>query len=62
MLLLQSLLDDSEFLTRETRHIEPPCNKAGLSKFHLEFVEYDEFQISLKCYFSFSRFWIIQNF
>ena len=24
-------------LTRETRHIVPPCNKARISKFHVEF-------------------------
>ena len=36
--LLQFRLDHSEFFTRETRHIEPLCNKARISKFCLEFL------------------------
>ena len=34
------------FSVRETRHIVPPCNKAGICKVRLEF---QEFQILLKC-------------
>ena len=30
------LLGHSELSTRETRHTEPPCNKAGKLKFHLK--------------------------
>ena len=41
--LLQFLFDYSEFLTGETRHIVPPCNKSGISNLRLEF------QISFKC-------------
>ena len=43
LLLLQFLFDNSEFFTGETRHIVPPCNKAGISNFYLEF---QKFQIS----------------
>ena len=37
LLLLQFLFDHSEVFTGETRHIVPPCNKAGISNFCLEF-------------------------
>ena len=37
LLLLQFLFDHSEIYTGETRHIVPPYNKAGISKFCLEF-------------------------
>ena len=40
----------------------PPCNKTGISNFSLEFQKFQEFQISLKCYSSFSSFLIILNF
>ena len=33
-LLLLQFLDHSEFFTWETRHTEPLCNKARMSKFH----------------------------
>ena len=56
LLLLEFLFDHSEFFTRETRHIGPPCNKVGISNFHLEF------QISLKHCSSFSSFLVILNF
>ena len=42
LLLLQFLFDHSEFYTGETRHIVPPCNKAGISNFCLEFQEIAE--------------------
>ena len=50
LLLLQFLYIHSEFFTRETKHIVPPCNKARISNFQFEF------QISLKCYSSFSSY------
>ena len=60
LLLLQFLLDHSDFFTRETKHIVPdivpPCNKAGISNFQIEF------QISFKHYSSFSSYLIILNF
>ena len=62
LLLLQFILDHSEFFTGETRHIVPPCNKAGISNFCLEFQEFQEFQISLTRYSSFSSYSIILNF
>ena len=37
LLLLQFLFDHSEFFTGETSHIVPPCNKAGISNFCIEF-------------------------
>ena len=46
LLLLQFLFDNSEFFTGETRHIVPPCNKAGISNFCLEFQKLQKFQIS----------------
>ena len=46
LLLLQFLFENSEFFTRETRHIVPPCNKAGISNFCLEFQKLQKFQIS----------------
>ena len=47
---------------KETRHIVPPCNIARISKFHVEFQEFCEIKILLKCYSSFNPFWIILNF
>ena len=44
------------------RHIVSPCNKAGISKFHLEFWKFQELQIYLKSYSSFSSFSVILNF
>ena len=44
LLLLQFLFDHSEFFTGETRHIMPPCNKAGISNFCLEFQKLQKFQ------------------
>ena len=35
LLLLQFLFNHSEIFTGETRHIVPPCNKAGISIFFL---------------------------
>ena len=46
LLLLQFLFENSEFFTGETRHIVPPCNKAGISNFCLEFQKLQKFQIS----------------
>ena len=46
LLLLEFLFDHSEFFTGETRHIVPPCNKAGISNFCLEFQKLQKFQIS----------------
>ena len=46
LLLLQFLFDHSEFFTGETRHMGPPCNKAGISNFCLEFQKLQKFQIS----------------
>ena len=46
LLLLQFLFDNSEFFTGETRHIVPPCNKAGISNFCLEFQKLQKFQIA----------------
>ena len=46
LLLLQFLFDHSEFFTGETRHIVPPCNKAGISNFCLELQKLQKFQIS----------------
>ena len=43
LLLLQFLLDPSNFFASETRHKEPPFNKARISKFRLEFLKFDEF-------------------
>ena len=48
LLLLQFLFDHSEFFTGETSHIVPPCNKAGISNFCLEFQKLQKFQISWK--------------
>ena len=62
LLFLQFLFDHSEFFTGETRQIVPPCNKAGISNFLLKFQEFQEFQISSKCYSSFSSYSIILNF
>ena len=62
LLLLQFLFDHSEFFTGETRHIVPPCNKAGISNFCLEFQKFQKFQISSKRYSSFSSYSIILNF
>ena len=59
LLLLQFLFDHSEFFTGETRHIVPPCNKAGISNFCLEL---QKFQISWKRYSSFSSYSIILKF
>ena len=56
LLALQFLFDNSEYFTGETRHIVPPCNKAGISNFRLEF------HISLKRYSPFSSYLIILNF
>ena len=62
LLLLQFLFDHSEFFTGETRHIVPPCNKAGISNFCLEFQKLQKFQISWKRYSSFSSYSIILKF
>ena len=48
LLLLQFLFDNSEFFTGETRHIVPPCNKAGISNFCLEFQKFVEIPDFLK--------------
>ena len=48
LLLLQFLFDNSEFFTGETRHIVPPCNKAGISKFLLRIPEIAEIPDFLK--------------
>ena len=55
LLLLQFLFNHSEFFTGETSHIVPPCNKAGISNFCLEFQKLQKFQISWKRYSSFSH-------
>ena len=62
LLLLQFLFDHSEFFTGETRHIVPPCNKAGISNFCLEFQKLQKFQISWKRYSSYSSYSKILNF
>ena len=62
LLLLQFLFNNSEFFTGETRHIVPPCNKAGISNFCLEFQKLQKFQISWKRYSSYSSYSIILNF
>ena len=62
LLLIQFLFDHSEFFTGETRHIVPPCNKAGISNFFLEFQKFQKFQISWKRYSSFSSYSIILKF
>ena len=62
LLLLQFLFDNSEFFTGETRHIVPPCNKAGISNFCLEFQKLQKFQISWKRYSSYSSYSKILNF
>ena len=56
LLGLQFLFNHSEIFTRKTRHIVSPCNKAGISIFHLEF------QISLERHSSFSSFSIMLIF
>ena len=56
LLRLQFLFSHSEIFTRKTRHIVPPCNKAGISNFHLEF------QSSMESYSSFSSFSIRLTF
>ena len=56
LLLLQFLFKNSEFFTGETRHIVPPCNKAGISNFCLEFQKLQKFQISWKRYSSYSSY------
>ena len=48
-------------LTIEARHIEPPCNKSGISKFGLGFQEYYKFQVSFKSYSSLKSYRIILN-
>ena len=40
------------FFTRETRHTVLPSNKFRISKFQLEFLEFDKFRIFLKRYLS----------
>ena len=62
LLLLQFLFDNSEFFTGETRHIVPPCNKARIPTFCLEFQKLQKFQISWKRYSSYSSYSIILNF
>ena len=62
LLLLQFLFDHSDFFTGETRHIVPPCNKAGISNFCLELQKLQKFQISWKRYSSFSSYSIILKF
>ena len=62
LLLLQFLFDNSEFFTVETRHIVPPCNKAGISNFCLELQKLQKFQISWKRYSSYSSHSIILKF
>ena len=62
LLLLQFLFNHSEFFTAETSHIVPPCNKAGISNFCLEFQKLQKFQISWKRYSSFSSYSIILKF
>ena len=62
LLLLQFLFNHSEFFTRETRHVLPPCNKAGISNFCLEFQKLQKLQISWKRYSSFSSYSIILKF
>ena len=62
LLLIQFLFDHSEFVTGETSHIVPPCNKAGISNFCLEFQKLQKFQISSKRYSSFSSYSMILKF
>ena len=62
LLLLQFLFNNSEFFTGETRHIVPPCNKAGISNSCLEFQKLQKFQISWKRYSSYSSYSKILNF
>ena len=62
LLLLQFFFENSEFFTGETRHIVPPCNKAGISNFCLEFQKFQKFQISWKRYSSYSSYSIILKF
>ena len=57
--LLHFLFEHSDYFTQETRHIDPPYIIVSISKFHQEFLEFDEFQISVKCYSPFSSYWII---
>ena len=56
LLRLQFLFSHTEIFTRKTRYVVPPCNKAGISNFHLEF------QISMERYSSFSSFSIMLIF
>ena len=42
LLLLQFIFNHSEFFTGETVHIVPPCNKAGILTFCLEFQKFKE--------------------
>ena len=42
LLLLQFIFNHSEFFTGETIHIVPPCNKAGILTFCLEFQKFKE--------------------
>ena len=62
LLLLYFLFDNSEIFTGETVHIVPPCNKARISNFCLEFQEFQEFQISVKRYSSLNSYLIILIF
>ena len=48
LLLLQFLIDNSEFFTGETRHIVPPCNKAGISNFCFELQKFPIAEIPTK--------------
>ena len=62
LLLIQFLFNHSEMFTGETRHLVSPYNKASISNFCLEFQKLQKFQISLKCYSSFSSYSIILKF
>ena len=56
LLLLQFLFDHPDFFFPDKLgiYIMPPCNKARISIFQLDFQEFQEFQISLKRYSSFT--------
>ena len=58
LLLLQFLFNHSKLFIRETKHIEPACNKAGIPKFCPEF-EFDKFWIFKNAFFTF--YWITLN-
>ena len=58
LLLFQFLFDHSEFFTRETKHIMPPCNKAKISnfKFPVRISDFFETLLPLQFLFDHSEF------